>query len=167
MKYIFDDIEYLVKKFGSNDPFEIADCLKINLLFHNIGTLKGYYTYNRRFRYIVINRDLEKNLQSIICAHELGHDRLHQHFARFSPLKDTTLFDMSTKPEREANIFAAEMLIPDTKLIPLIKKNLSYGSISCLLDMPMDFLNFKVQALIKKGYKIKLPYLAQNNFLAE
>lgn len=166
MQHILNEVGFLLKKYSTNDPFEIAECLKINILFHNLGNLKGYYTYDRRFRYIVINRDLDKSMQQIICAHELGHDRLHQHFAKYTPLQDTMLYDMSSKPEREANIFAAEILIPDKKIITLFQEYISYGELSAILGMPLDLISFKLQILIKKGYNLNTPWNSKSNFLA-
>lgn len=165
MQHILENVFLLVKKFKTNDPFEIANQLKVKVLFHKIGNLKGYYTYDRRFRYIVINCSLEERMQRIICAHELGHDRLHQHYAKYTPLNDYSLYDMSSKPEREANLFAAELLLPDSEVFDGINSNYSFHTLASELNVPLELLDFKLQVLKKKGYHFVAPIQARGDFL--
>ena len=73
----------LVRRYGTRDPFEIAKALGIEVLFcDNFGTLKGMYRVIKRNRFIFINQDLSEKMQRIVCAHEIGHDQLHRHFAK-------------------------------------------------------------------------------------
>lgn len=165
MQHILDKVSSLVNKFKTNNPFEIAAHLKATVLFHNLGNLKGYYTYDRRFRYIVINCSLEEKMQRIICAHELGHDRLHQHYAKYTPLNDFSLYDMSSKPEREANLFAAELLLPDDEVFAGINSCYSFHTMASVLNVPLELLDFKIQVLKKKGYHFVAPIQARGDFL--
>lgn len=64
-------------------------------------------------KYIVINKNITDELKHIICVHGLGHDKLHLDFAKNAAIKELSLFDMTSKPGREANLFAAELLIDD------------------------------------------------------
>ena len=86
--YILDTVHHLQKKLHTKDPFEAAKNLGIHVLYRNLNNLKGFYTLRCRERYIVINEALPQNEQKIVCAHELGHDRLHRHFAQYTPLQD-------------------------------------------------------------------------------
>lgn len=99
--YILDTVHRLQKKLHTKDPFEAAKNLGIHVLYRNLNNLKGFYTLRCRERYIVINESLSQNEQKIVCAHELGHDRLHRHFAQYTPLQDMMIYDMTLKPERE------------------------------------------------------------------
>ena len=73
----------LVKRCGTRDPFRIAHELGIEVLFcDDFGPLKGMYRVIKRNRFIFINKDLSERMQRIVCAHELGHDQLHRHFAK-------------------------------------------------------------------------------------
>ena len=102
--------EKLVKRCGTRDPFEIARQIGVEVLFcPDFGSMKGMYRVVRRNRFIFINDSLTPQMQHIVCAHELGHDQLHRDLAKTGALQEFMLYDMTTKPEYEANIVAAEI----------------------------------------------------------
>lgn len=102
-------IQKLVKKFGTNDPFVIAKGLNIIVVYKNMGkTTRGIYFRKLRRRFIVINSELSEEWQKVVCAHELGHDRLHPGLGRFW-LDENTFFNTG-KYERQANTFAVKLL---------------------------------------------------------
>ena len=140
--------EKLKRKYHSQDPFEVAELLHIHVWEREIGNIKGFYNIVNRERYIVINESLCPEEKRIVCAHELGHDRLHQHFAQYTPLKDICLYDMSRRPEREANIFGAAFLIFDTD----IHNNADYTTkqIAQILKTSEDYVNLKIE-LLERG----------------
>ncbi|GGF73318.1 ImmA/IrrE family metallo-endopeptidase [Paenibacillus albidus] len=99
----------LARKYKTNNPFEIARELNILIRFVSMpeGTRGLYYRKLRR-RFIVIDSELDENWQRIVCAHELGHDRLHPGLSRFW-IDEYTFFN-SGKYERQANLFALRLL---------------------------------------------------------
>ena len=103
----------LVRRCGTRDPFQIANALGINVMddCENLGSLKGMYCIVKRNRFIFLNKDLSPQMKRIVCAHEIGHDRLHRALAKKHGLQEFVLYDMATKPEYEANIVAAEILL--------------------------------------------------------
>ena len=118
-KDIKDIVNSLVKKYNTRNPFEIADYLGIMVRNDDLGELKGFYTYKRRKRIIFINRSLENTetykLRDMVAAHELGHAIL----TPTSPCyfySDYT-FSKKSKPEIEANTFAAELLITNEDIL--------------------------------------------------
>lgn len=153
--FIIKDVNKLVVKYKTRDPFEIADDLNINVKYDDLGSLKGFYFYQSRFRYIVINEDIDDRLKPIICAHELAHDRLHQNFAKSAAIKEFSFFDMSSKPEREANLFMAELLITDDSMMELIEMGYCYDFIASEFGVPMQVIDFKSQMMKEKGFDIK------------
>ena len=111
----------LVRRFGTRDPFQIAGELGISvLLCEDFGSLKGMYRVIKRNRFIFLNKDLGDRMLRIVCAHELGHDRLHRKLAQANSLHEFMLYDMTTRPEYEANIVAAEILIDNEELLDYI-----------------------------------------------
>ena len=111
----------LVRRFGTRDPFRIAGELGISvLLCEDFGSLKGMYRVIKRNRFIFLNKDLGDRMLRIVCAHELGHDRLHRKLAQANSLHEFMLYDMTTRPEYEANIVAAEILIDNEELLDYI-----------------------------------------------
>jgi Zn-dependent peptidase ImmA (M78 family) len=104
-------VKLLAQKNTTNCPFALARELNITILYENLGCTMGYFSKNFRFKFIHINQDLSKSEQRFVCAHELGHVVLHPNIN--TPfLRQHTLFSVS-KIEREANIFAVELLLPD------------------------------------------------------
>ncbi len=115
--------ERLVKRCGTRDPFEIARQLGVEVLFcPDFGPLKGMYRVVRRNRFIFINDSLAPQMQRIVCAHELGHDQLHRNLAKDGALQEFMLYDMTTKPEYEANIVAAEILLDTDEVLDYVYK---------------------------------------------
>ena len=113
--------ERLVRRCGTRDPFEIARQLGVEVLFcPDFGSMKGMYRVVKRNRFIFINRDLTPQTQRIVCAHELGHDQLHRNLARTDTLQEFMLYDMTTKPEYEANIVAAEILLDTDEVLDYV-----------------------------------------------
>lgn len=133
-------VNYYVKKFNTNDPFEIADHLNI---LYQIGNLKyeGCYMFLKNHRYIFLNQDLSPHEKKLVMAHELGHAILHRkencYFIRNKTFLSTNRIEM------EANYFAAELLISDQ----MIAENqcLTLQQLSRLLGYSEAILEMKVQ----------------------
>ena len=114
-------VERLVRRCGTRDPFEIARQLGVEVLFcQDFGSMKGMYRVVKRTRFIFLNRDLTPQMQRIVCAHELGHDQLHRDLAKNGALQEFMLYDMTTKPEYEANIVAAEILLDTDEVLDYV-----------------------------------------------
>ncbi|WP_339194690.1 ImmA/IrrE family metallo-endopeptidase [Paenibacillus sp. FSL P4-0176] len=109
-----DIIQKLVRKFKTNDPFVIAKGLNIMVRHAEFdpGTRGLYYRRLRR-RFIVIHNGLSEEWQRVVCAHELGHDRLHPGLSQFW-IDEHTFFETG-KFERQANMFAIKLLTYDVE----------------------------------------------------
>ena len=101
-------IKKLVKKYGTNNPFEIAKQIGIKVEYAPLGDTLGFYYYDRRIQFININNQIEEGQQTFTCAHALGRAVLHKH-SNTPFLKKNTLYPIS-KIEREANEFAIALL---------------------------------------------------------
>jgi len=104
-------VEQLVKKYGTNDPFKLAEMLGIVIVLEPLGSIYGYYSKSHRTKVIHINENLSFEKQIYTCAHELGHVVQHPE-VNTAFLKKHTLFS-TDKIEIEANTFAIELLLPD------------------------------------------------------
>ena len=141
--------ERLVKRCGTRDPFEIARQLGEEVLFcPDFGSMKGMYRVVKRNRFIFLNRDLTPQMQRIVCAHELGHDQLHRRLAANSALQEFMLYDMTAKPEYEANIVAAEILLDTDEILDYVY-NYGYTSeqIARAMDTDINLVALKVAHL--------------------
>ena len=130
--------ERLVRRCGTRDPFEIARQLGIEvLLCPDFGSMKGMYRVIKRNRFIFLNRDLTPQMHRIVCAHELGHDRLHRNLAKTGAIQEFMLYDMTTRPEYEANIVAAEILLDTDEVLDYVY-NFGYTSEQIAKTMSTD-----------------------------
>lgn len=112
MEWIKQKIEVLYKKHGTKNPFTLARCLKIQIFYWDLPKeVRGFYQYEKRNRFIFINNNLSVEEKIVVCAHELGHAILHKEVN--TPFMSQNTFLSVKKIEREANFFAAELLIPD------------------------------------------------------
>ena len=104
--------------------------------------------------------------QRIILAHELGHAVLHRDASGVQTFHDFKLFDETNVYEYEANIFAADFLIPDDYVLELLNGDISFFGAASELGVPAELLDFKFRVLKRKGYKvIDPPITARADFL--
>ena len=106
-------VAYCIKKYGTSDPFELADYLGV---LYQIGNCKheGCYMFLKNHRYIFLSNQLENTELRLVMAHELGHALLDRK-ANCYFIRNKTLLLVS-KLERRANLFAAYLLISDDML---------------------------------------------------
>lgn len=156
----------LVKRCGTRDPFEIAKDIGINVMFcDDFGPLKGMYRVIKRNRFIFINNELSERMQRIVCAHELGHDQLHRHLAKTDSLQEFMLYDMRSKPEYEANIVAAEILLDNDELLEYIYQyRYSAEQIARAMHTDINLVALKIAHLNQLGYDLR-PMEHKSNFL--
>lgn len=166
--YIHKEARRLVRWCDTRDPFQIAKELGIHVIYDcNFQALKGMYKIIQRSRFIFINGNLNNRNKRMVCAHELGHDRFHRHFAKTTALQEFMLYDMQSRPEYEANIFASELLIGDDEIFELIKEERDIYHIANELGEDMNLVLIKIDELRKKGYDLRVPYRPQSNFLGK
>ena len=155
--YFAQKAEALIQKAGSRCPFEIADELGIIVMFRSdLGNLKGMYTIIKRNAFIFINSNLTDLMKKIVCAHELGHHTIHPHLAKGGAFKEFMLYEMDSKPEYEANIFAAELLLDTDELLDYIYDyNYSDEQIAMAMGTDVNLVALKVGYLRELGYDLK------------
>jgi len=153
VKYITEKGAKLVHKFGTRDPFKIAEELGIKVMFvDDFKELKGVYRVIKRNRWIFINSNLSEWMQKVVCAHELGHDQLHRHLATGDGLMEFVLYDMASRPEYEANVLAAELLISDDEILEHIQNGYDSQQIACMMETDINLVALKAATFNSKGY---------------
>ena len=130
---IYDSVQSKIKKSRTRNPFTIAEDNGIMLIFDsNLNKMKGMYTIIKRNRIIIINDNMPERMQQIVCAHELGHDALHRQFAKDGGLREFMLYDMKSRPEYEANMYAADLLLDDEEVMELAKDGYDMQQLSLI-----------------------------------
>ncbi|MBP1542606.1 MAG: ImmA/IrrE family metallo-endopeptidase [Oscillospiraceae bacterium] len=143
----------VVDRYGGRTVFETAENSGANVWFRPLGGLKGFYICENGSRYIVINDGLDSILKQTVCAHELGHDILHRELSG-GGIREGTMFLDSNKTEREANLFAAELLISDKALLSEIGYVSSPEAAAYELGVPAELVEYKLELLSHKGYDV-------------
>jgi Zn-dependent peptidase ImmA (M78 family) len=146
MRYeqIKTEAEKLIKKYKTTDPFEIADYLKIRVVFEDYPLeLNGLYQYVDRTQHIYINKNLPNFHKKSVCGHELGHARFHRDYNCIF-LKTRTLVPVS-RFEMEANLFSTFFIVDEKTLKEF--ENYSYAQIAAAIGLPEEhlMLRFKIK----------------------
>ena len=103
-----NDIERIVKRCGTNDPFTICDYYHIIVQFQPLGSICGIHQYACHQDIIHINEALDDVWKRFTCAHELGHAFLHER-TNTSWLARYTGFSVD-RVEHQADEFAVRLL---------------------------------------------------------
>lgn len=109
-----DKANSLIKEFGTRDPFRILEGLGIPVVFEDLGMLNGYYIKANGVKIIKINSNLNERQQYFTAAHELGHALFHEDVN--VPFLNAFTYMRTGRFEREANAFAAFLLISDEEV---------------------------------------------------
>ncbi len=110
-------ISYYYRLCGSRDPVAIANYAGIGIHICPLGEIAGNYKLLKRKRWIFVNENMEPGspMFNVVVAHELGHALLHRK-ENCAFIKRHTLL-LTSGIEREANLFAAQLLIDDALLM--------------------------------------------------
>lgn len=163
MRRIIEEAERIIKKYGGRDIFETAENSGAHVWFRELGGLKGFYICENGERYIVINDSLDSVLKKVVCAHEFGHDMLHRELS-VGGIREGTLFLDNNKTEREANLFAACMLVSDEEMLEAASFSADITSAASYLNLPPEIVKYKLDMMNMMGYNFKIGEI-KNDFL--
>ena len=129
-------VAYCIKKYGTSDPFELADRLGV---LYQIGNCKheGCYMFLKNHRYIFLSNQLEDAELRLVMAHELGHALLDRKSNCYF-IRNKTLLLVS-RLERRANLFAAYLLISDDLLTEYTEDQFCQGT-----GYPKELLKLRI-----------------------
>lgn len=163
--FIKNTAESLIKKYDTRDPFELCKAVGVYVVFADLGSLKGMYKYLKKNRFAIINEQLDSETKRLVCAHELGHDQLHQEIAKHICLQEFALYDMKNRPEYEANLFAAEILLPDDRILTHAHEGYDIEQIAKELSIDINLVALKVSSMNMRGHKLNETMSPKYNFL--
>lgn len=162
-------VQKTVKKYCSDDPQCLCRMMDIDVVYRNMGSgetdIKAMMVRSCRMICIIINSNLSEDVQRFILAHELGHAVLHAGTSHFT---DRIAFNERSLMETEANVFAAELLVPDTDiLIDELKVNgYTVFQLAARYRVPYELMAYKLEVMRKKGYDVPpVPYEPDSKFL--
>ena len=132
-------VDRYVRKYNTRNPFELADCLGVQVMIGNLGSRSGCYMFLKNHKCIFLNENLSESEMQVVMAHELGHAILHRKENCYFIRNKTFL--LTSKNEIEANTFAAELLIPDEVLLE--NRNYTIRQLSRLLGYHEKFVELR------------------------
>ncbi len=100
-----------VKKYETRNPFKLAEYLNVFVHVGPLGSRAGCYMFLKNHKCIFLNEDLNEQERMLVMAHELAHSIMHRKENCYF-IRNKTLL-LTSEIETEANMFAAELLIPD------------------------------------------------------
>ncbi len=165
---IFGRAEAIVKRAGTRNPLAIAEDLGIDVYWNGeLTELLGLYTVVQRKRAIVMNNRLPEYMQTMVLAHEIGHDVLHREEAQKALMQEFQLFDMKSKLEYEANVFAAHLLLGTDEVLELAHAGEEVSSIAGRMGVNINLVLIKISELIALGYDLRMPMESKRDFLRD
>ena len=119
-QFVIQMAAYAAKIYRTRNPFDIIEQRAINFQTTSrlVDTLGFYAVVNNR-RFIRLSASANETEQLMGAGHELGHDFFDREEARRNgPLQDTWFYSLSSaRQERRANLFSAELMIPDEAVL--------------------------------------------------
>ena len=100
-------VAYYVKKYETRNPFRLAEYLNVFVHVGPLGSRAGCYMFLKNHKCIFLN----EQERMLVMAHELAHSIMHRKENCYF-IRNKTLL-LTSEIETEANMFAAELLIPD------------------------------------------------------
>ncbi|MGI2748391.1 ImmA/IrrE family metallo-endopeptidase [Bacillus cytotoxicus] len=136
----------LVKKHKTNNPYELAYFLNINVVEWDLHPdILGFYKYEQNNKWIILNANASEKEKEITCCHELGHAIMHTR-DNTPHLRRNTFFSVG-KLEQQANLFAIELLMPDEYWHVYAKEFKTIDAIAHHTKIPEDLLLLKYQKI--------------------
>lgn len=138
-------VRSLVRKYKTRNPYDIAKELGITVRLEQLSPYspKGIFKRVLRRKFIIINMTRITNEIDLemVLAHELGHAVRHCSDSAFF-LHDHTLYARG-KFEKEANEFAAELLIDENELDEFYLQNCSLDQIALCYEVHVELIKYK------------------------
>ncbi len=163
---IHSKVKQILSRYHTTNADELAKELGIIVLPRAFNRQKGVYKIIERNRFIFIKEDLHPVMHNIVLLHEIGHDVLHRKEAKVAGgFKEFNLFDMvNNRMEYEANMFAAQISLPDDEIIDYITQGYDVAQIAALMNSDINLVALKVADLNSRGANFIEP-THRNDFL--
>ena len=117
---------------------------------------------------ILLNSGMEHMVMQMVCGHEIGHDVFHRDLAKKgNALPEFTLFDMRSKPEYEANAFAAHLIIDNDELVEYMQEGYDVVQLSAMMGTNINLMLIKLNEMNRMGWGLNLPYVPHADFLKQ
>lgn len=167
----YDEIEVLandlIKKYNTRNPLEILKNRSVVVMpFKGNTKLLGMYTIIENTRFVFFNPNISEEMKNMVFAHELAHDVLHREEAKNTHMYEFELFNIETKLETEANLFAAHLLLDANEIKELASLDYTYDQIASYMNVNVNLLLFKISEINRKHFKYNINIKGNNRYLS-
>lgn len=122
---------------------------------HN--NISGFIDFSSKPVTIFVNSSDSVRRQAFTIAHEIGHFQLHKKLYSENPQKYTALYRQAlnknsfSKEEKEANCFAAQLLVPKTLYMEAINKYpfASEADLAALFGVSQEMIRYRKMDFVK------------------
>lgn len=168
----YDEIENLandlIKKYDTRNPLDILKNRGVVVMpFKGNTKLLGMYTIIENTRFVFFNPNISEEMKNMVFAHELAHDVLHSEEAKTTHLHEFELFNIETKLETEANLFASHILLDENEIRELASLDYTYDQIASCLNVNVNLLLFKISEINRKHFRYDINEKGSNGYLIE
>ncbi len=165
---IIGKVRDIMEEYAESDPERLCWDLDIILEYEPMGATKqackDFFIRRLGISVITVNSELTDTFRRIITAHELGHAVLHTDIGERGFL-DVGYFNEADDCEKEANFFAAELLLTDNDVLDAFPQCQTITEAASLLYVPVELLDLKLQLMEHKGYDLHAPKTARPDFM--
>jgi Zn-dependent peptidase ImmA (M78 family) len=156
----------IVRAYDTRDADKIARELGVIVLEYPFSLQKGFYTIIKRNRFAILKNSLDPVTRSIVLLHELGHDQNHRReAAKTGGFCEFSIFSVcGSLMEREANIFASQISLPDDDVLECIDMGYDSCQIAEAMGTDANLVALKIDTLISQGHLLR-PLEHKNDFL--
>ncbi|MGO3017611.1 MAG: ImmA/IrrE family metallo-endopeptidase [Anaerococcus sp.] len=162
---IFKDSQRIIETYGTRNPRDILEGRNVKIIPFSTDTkILGMFKIIKRNSFVFYNPYVDKRIQNMVFAHELGHEIYHKNMAKNSNLMEYELFDINSEMELEANIFACHLLINEDELLEDLKQGYTYNQLASLYNVNVNLMIFKLNEMHRMGLPIKKESPADSKF---
>ena len=152
--------EGLKRRWGTSDPFRLADMMDCIVDLEDYPRLLGFCNVRMGVRVIGLNSATDYYTRRCACAHELGHLVLgHVRLNGFQFSHAADMSNLTSRFEAEANCFAASLLMSDADALEAIRTYGDAARAAASLYVCPELLQAKARILSAKGHHIEIPEL--------
>ncbi len=142
------------RNFRAYRSLDFRPLAKLNTIAHDFGIVVNLWQFGEHYSAcllklssgwrIVLNLDEPETRRTFSLAHELGHYFLHRHH-------NETYFACSPGVdqgrEREANLYAARLLMPSRVMVPLAEAGMDVDAIADLLKLSKHAVQIRLEMM--------------------
>ena len=143
MSWIGDIARGLVEQYGTNNVFELCDYLGISIIYKDLNK-SGSFFYRSSYgdEFIYLDSRLDQKTKKELIAHELGHALLH---IDLGVVYYKNSLVCKSKLEKQADIFAAELLITPGDIDIWLFEEQTYKDLADCLEVSETIVKNKFQ----------------------